>query len=103
MAVKIILLFFLLIVFFLSGCATEGVACPEDARLCSDGTSVVRVGPDCEFEACPSQECDYEENDIRKYVMKDPEECDTVMFLCVPRRTPFFDECGCGCELAEEQ
>ena len=30
------------------------VACTEDARLCPDGTSVVRIPPDCEFEACPA-------------------------------------------------
>jgi hypothetical protein len=28
-------------------------ACPEDARLCPDGSSVVRVGPYCDFELCP--------------------------------------------------
>ncbi len=30
------------------------VACTEDARICPDGTGVGRVGPDCEFEECPS-------------------------------------------------
>lgn len=29
------------------------VACTEEAKLCSDGTSVVRSGPKCEFAACP--------------------------------------------------
>ncbi len=30
------------------------VACTEEAKLCPDGvTTVVREGPDCEFEACP--------------------------------------------------
>jgi len=28
-------------------------ACPEDARVCEDGTVVVRIPPDCEFEECP--------------------------------------------------
>lgn len=28
--------------------------CPEDAWMCPDGSSVVRVLPDCEFEDCPS-------------------------------------------------
>jgi hypothetical protein len=27
--------------------------CTEDAKICSDGSVVVRVGEDCEFEACP--------------------------------------------------
>ncbi|MBD3319325.1 hypothetical protein GF342_05445 [Candidatus Woesearchaeota archaeon] len=30
--------------------------CPEDARLCPDGTSVMRQAPDCEFAACPHPE-----------------------------------------------
>lgn len=30
------------------------VACTEEAKLCSDGTSVVRSGPKCEFAACPN-------------------------------------------------
>jgi len=33
----------------------EPVGCPEDARICHDGTVVVREGPDCEFAPCPSQ------------------------------------------------
>lgn len=29
------------------------VACPLDARVCPDGTSVGRTGPSCTFAACP--------------------------------------------------
>lgn len=47
-------LFIILILLILaSGCVQGPVACTEDARLCPDGTSVVRVPPDCEFEPCP--------------------------------------------------
>jgi peptidoglycan hydrolase-like protein with peptidoglycan-binding domain len=28
--------------------------CPQDAKLCPDGTSVGRTGPNCEFAACPT-------------------------------------------------
>lgn len=35
---------------------TEMVACTEEAKICPDGTVVVRVGPDCEFEPCPGEE-----------------------------------------------
>jgi hypothetical protein len=31
----------------------EPVACPADAKICPDGTSVGRTGPNCEFSACP--------------------------------------------------
>lgn len=34
----------------------ELVGCPEDARVCPDGSVVVREGPDCKFAPCPSQE-----------------------------------------------
>ena len=33
---------------------TAAVACPADAKLCPDGTSVGRHGPDCAFDPCPS-------------------------------------------------
>ncbi len=29
------------------------VACTQDAKICEDGTTVKRVGPNCEFESCP--------------------------------------------------
>lgn len=31
-------------------------ACTEEAKVCPDGSSVSRQGPDCEFAACPSDE-----------------------------------------------
>ena len=39
-------------VLVISGCVSD-IACTEDARECPDGTMVVRVPPDCEFEPCP--------------------------------------------------
>lgn len=32
----------------------EGVACTMEAKICPDGSSVGRVGPNCEFAPCPS-------------------------------------------------
>lgn len=34
----------------------EPQACTEEAKLCPDGSSVVRSGPECAFDACPSFE-----------------------------------------------
>lgn len=34
--------------------STPGPACTLEAKLCSDGTSVGRVGPNCEFAPCPT-------------------------------------------------
>ena len=31
----------------------EYIACTADAKICPDGSGVGRVGPDCEFAACP--------------------------------------------------
>jgi uncharacterized repeat protein (TIGR01451 family) len=33
------------------------VACTQEAKLCLDGTSVGRTGPNCEFAACPNTSC----------------------------------------------
>ncbi|MBI2119995.1 MAG: hypothetical protein HYT94_00010 [Parcubacteria group bacterium] len=30
------------------------IACPQDAKLCPDGSAVGRTGPNCEFAECPS-------------------------------------------------
>lgn len=32
------------------------VACTADAKICPDGSAVGRVGPNCEFAACPGEE-----------------------------------------------
>ncbi len=34
--------------------ANGGSACPQDAKVCPDGSSVGRVGPNCEFAPCPT-------------------------------------------------
>lgn len=39
-----------------SGNKNGGSACTQEAKLCPDGTAVGRVGPTCEFAACPVDE-----------------------------------------------
>lgn len=39
-------------------CSGGPIECTLDAKICPDGTSVGRVGPDCEFAPCPGKECD---------------------------------------------
>ncbi|NCC71568.1 carbohydrate-binding protein, partial [bacterium] len=34
----------------------SSIICTEEAKICPDGSSVVRVGPNCEFAACPDFE-----------------------------------------------
>ncbi|MBP9771865.1 MAG: hypothetical protein KBD16_03005 [Candidatus Pacebacteria bacterium] len=31
------------------------VACTEEAKICPDGSSVGRTGPNCEFAPCPGE------------------------------------------------
>lgn len=38
-----------------SGQAIDPIACPADAMICPDGSSVGREGPNCEFAACPAE------------------------------------------------
>jgi hypothetical protein len=32
----------------------EGQVCTRDAKVCPDGSTVGRTGPNCEFAACPA-------------------------------------------------
>ena len=36
----------------------DSVMCTMDAKLCPDGSSVGRTGPDCEFAPCPGEEAE---------------------------------------------
>lgn len=55
------------VLFLAAGCDTQSVvpispnpappgmvACPEDAKLCPDGSAVGRTGPQCTFAPCPT-------------------------------------------------
>ena len=37
-----------------TGLLTKEKACTQEVMVCSDGTSVGRVGPNCEFASCPT-------------------------------------------------
>ena len=34
--------------------AEAAAGCTEEARVCADGSTVARQGPDCEFARCPN-------------------------------------------------
>ena len=38
-----------------TGNEEKQTVCPTDAKLCEDGSSVGRIGPDCEFAKCPNE------------------------------------------------
>jgi len=60
---KIIIALFIFSIVFLVGCEQKQsdvpVACTMEAKTCPDGSSVGRVGPDCEFEPCPGESAEF--------------------------------------------
>ncbi|MBW2991236.1 hypothetical protein KY348_06050 [Candidatus Woesearchaeota archaeon] len=72
----------------------EPKGCPEDAKICPDGSVVVRDSENnCEFPDCPEPE--------KEYKQTDPEICKYVELKCPEGEIPFFDEKGCGCVAGE--
>jgi hypothetical protein len=70
----------------------ESFPSSDGCNSCScteDGTVV------CTLRLCVCSEND----DRRRYVSRDPEECTRIDFICEPGTEQFADECGCGCEL----
>lgn len=52
----------------------QGIGCTSEAKLCSDGSSVGRTGPNCEFAKCPSGDDRFFERDngmLKKEKIKD--------------------------------
>jgi hypothetical protein len=53
-ALLILLVLLGIVVYLVPRSASQGgVACTMEAKLCPDGSSVGRTGPNCEFAACP--------------------------------------------------
>lgn len=117
------LLMLLIAVFVLSSC--QPVACTMDAKICPDGSAVGRIGPNCEFAACPEvtacpedaklcpdgsavgrvgPNCEFAEcpevsagsSTFKEYKSTDPEVCSRIRYTC-DGDDAFGDETGCGC------
>ncbi len=75
---------------------TYGNACNFEGAILSDaGSKGESKGFYNKGECGPT--CDYEDPN-RSYVAQSPAQCQLVKFYC-EQGTPFFDDCGCGCEL----
>lgn len=85
----------------------ERIACPEDAKVCPDGTVLVREGPECEFPPCPGAECSSDSDCVpatcchaTECVPKDQApDCDDVM--CTMECRPGTLDCGGSCACVE--
>jgi hypothetical protein len=83
-----------------------GIACPE-GLVCvddpSDSCDPEQGGADCGGICVkPKKDSCKKKDPIRIYVSRDPKECAYIRFQCLPGFTPFFDECGCGCEAGQK-
>ncbi len=64
------------------------VACPLDAKVCLDGTTVGREGEDCEFSACPAESnkvvtCVPEQRNLNACIELYAPVCGAVQVQCV--------------------
>lgn len=64
---------------------------------CNTCTCLEDGGIACTEMAC-IDECNSETDWWRRYVATSREACAAVRFACDPNTTPFFNDCGCGCE-----
>jgi hypothetical protein len=77
---------------------TYSNSCHFEAAIMGD------AGPEGESKgfyndgAC-EEACDYSDPN-KSYVAQSPEACMAVKFVCQEGEQPFFDDCGCGCEIA---
>ena len=53
----------------------SNIICTEGAKICPDGSSVVRTGPDCEFAECPIAKKDEISSCLKKYPLVEYKDC----------------------------
>ena len=90
---KLLPLIIAISIFVFAGCVQK--ACTMEAKICPDGSSVGRTGPNCEFEACPA--CNYEDTNF-DYKGRTLDVCSRIKFSCGTSEEYFSNECGCGCK-----
>jgi hypothetical protein len=81
-----------------------GLPCPKGHRCVdnpNDSCDPRAGGADCGGICVKPTKCTYTDPK-KQYVARSPERCAAIHFLCAPDYAPFFDSCGCGCQLATE-
>ncbi len=73
----------------------EGYVCVDDPK---DNCDPNNGGADCGGICVRDKTKDCERGSNFEYVAHDPDTCAVIKFMCF-EGTPFFNDCGCGCEL----
>jgi hypothetical protein len=75
---------------------SKNVFCAQDAKLCSDGSYVSRIPPNCDFNKCPKEDLIIVENP------KAGEEISSPLFISGKARGFWFFEASFPIELVDE-
>jgi len=97
--VILVLVFGLIYFYFLkqqNNLKDKQVFCPQDVKLCSDGSYVSRIPPSCDFEICPKEDLIIVENP------KPEEEISSPLFISGKARGYWFFEASFPIELIDE-
>ncbi len=119
---KIILIGLLMLIILVSGCVEEQKGCTLEAKICPDGSTVGRVGPNCEFDPCPTQEYTFDwsdgscdaDSDCQELeygcggghivCTNNPEKWKDMMSTCdIVANHPVKEGYQCGCVLSENK
>jgi hypothetical protein len=82
----------------------SGLQCVDDPN---DSCAPSEGGADC-GGICVSADTEPEKPKCNKrdpllsYVSRDPAECAALFFVCPDGAAPFFNDCGCGCQMTEK-
>lgn len=79
-------------------CPTGYVCVDDPTDNCDPKNGGADCGGYCRRQGKPSK-CNYGDPN-KSWVSKDATQCMVIKFMCAEGQTPFFNECGCGCETA---
>jgi hypothetical protein len=94
--IAVIFLFSLFYFLNREGAENKNVFCTQDAKLCSDGSYVSRIPPNCDFNKCPKEDLIIVENP------KAGEEISSPLFISGKARGFWFFEASFPIELVDE-
>jgi len=91
--IALILTLSLIALILISGCLWQ--TCTMEAKICSDGSTVGRTGPNCEFAPCPkTMKCSDDLNCLQ--ICSDTNCENKISYECIE------EKCVCGCKEKKE-